>query len=460
MFVRREFDQFLSPRSCLKGGTRAKGKSKKRAEAMEWPRVIGSGWKRLVIGDRRRGTERVQQSLLRKGGDAAMGYDDDDVGGALGFRLGVGYIDRICCWKKEMGTMVIDCGQEGWDTFVRENGVQEFDIVVFKHEGNMVFNTMVFDNIQSWCEREYSNNQVTESSRKCEIYNNGLSTKQFESHGMVATHFVGTLKQYTKSENRMHIPKKFALENGLSSGELILKSVGNEGCWTVKLSNCLGNNYRFQTGLKEFCTANGFKKGDTVKFELIQNGEKPVAILSRSEEGEMSANISFIPNDTPGSNSNNKSNPKCPILSTKQFGSHGMVETRCFVGVLKEYGDSRMHMYIPKKFAVENGLDSGELILKNVENEGSWTVDMRNRYGLEKGLKEFCIANGLEKGDAVKFELIQIPRKPVAILSSQKQHETTVQHVDTKTDVEEVMVMCSDDIKLLKCFHFASGFVN
>lgn len=42
---------------------------------------------------------------------------------------------------------------EGWETFVTENGVQEFDFVVFKHEGNMVFDIMVFDT--SSCEREY-----------------------------------------------------------------------------------------------------------------------------------------------------------------------------------------------------------------------------------------------------------------------------------------------------------------
>lgn len=65
---------------------------------------------------------------------------------------------------------------DGWDTFVRENGVQEFDIVVFKHEGNMVFNTMVFDNTQSWCESENSNNQDTELSRKCETDTNGTWT--------------------------------------------------------------------------------------------------------------------------------------------------------------------------------------------------------------------------------------------------------------------------------------------
>lgn len=30
---------------------------------------------------------------------------------------------------------------DGWGNFVRVNGVQDFDLVVFKHEGNLVFDT-------------------------------------------------------------------------------------------------------------------------------------------------------------------------------------------------------------------------------------------------------------------------------------------------------------------------------
>ncbi|XP_076951534.1 B3 domain-containing protein REM17-like [Bidens hawaiensis] len=90
---------------------------------------------------------------------------------------------------------------EGWDNFVRVNGVQEFDVVVFKHQGNMLFDTM-------------------------------------------------------------YIPKNYALANGLSNGEMILKYAENEGSWKVKFANHSGIFYYIQVGLKEFCVANGLKKGD------------------------------------------------------------------------------------------------------------------------------------------------------------------------------------------------------
>lgn len=42
---------------------------------------------------------------------------------------------------------------DGWRELVKDNGVQEFDFIVFKHHGNMVFDFMVFD--QTSCERQY-----------------------------------------------------------------------------------------------------------------------------------------------------------------------------------------------------------------------------------------------------------------------------------------------------------------
>ncbi|KAL8216833.1 hypothetical protein R6Q57_023670 [Mikania cordata] len=60
---------------------------------------------------------------------------------------------------------------EGWDSFMTDNGVQDFDIVVFKHQENMVFDIIVFDT--TWCEREYVNNQVTKRFKKRKLNNNG-----------------------------------------------------------------------------------------------------------------------------------------------------------------------------------------------------------------------------------------------------------------------------------------------
>ncbi|KAJ0684342.1 putative transcription factor B3-Domain family [Helianthus annuus] len=100
-----------------------------------------------------------------------------------------------------------------------------------------------------------------------------------ESRKVKTLNFVRTLRGSSNSQVRLYIPKELALQNGLTNGELILKDMKNEGAWTINISNYLGKFYYIHTGLNEFCIANGLKKGDHVKFELIRSGRKPIAIF-------------------------------------------------------------------------------------------------------------------------------------------------------------------------------------
>ncbi|KAI7753791.1 hypothetical protein M8C21_022227, partial [Ambrosia artemisiifolia] len=181
---------------------------------------------------------------------------------------------------------------EGWDNFVRDNGVEDFDFVVFKHEGNMVFNTMVFDT--SWCEREYSNNQVTESSGTCIIDTDAPKKIPKEEdtgpHHIHHPYFIGTLGT-TACEYGLYLPINFTRSTRLRAREMILRNGQRNMSWTVKLKTCLkrSTTVKLKTCLKryihigqgwhDFYTANGLKEGDQFKFELIQTGIKPIAIF-------------------------------------------------------------------------------------------------------------------------------------------------------------------------------------
>ncbi|XP_076953024.1 B3 domain-containing protein REM10-like [Bidens hawaiensis] len=187
---------------------------------------------------------------------------------------------------------------DGWDGFMKDNGEQDFDFVVFKHHGNMVFDTMVFDT--SLCEREYSNNQVTKSFKKQKLDNNVLkniskgkdtnvnrSTKsQAKAERPMAPDqnhhpkcFIGILIKYQTSL-KLCIPKDFGLANGLGNGEMILKNAENKGSWSVELKHKRDRKFYIQRGFPEFCTSIGLENGDSFRFELIHNGEKPVAVVS------------------------------------------------------------------------------------------------------------------------------------------------------------------------------------
>ncbi|KAI3687707.1 hypothetical protein L1987_81409 [Smallanthus sonchifolius] len=201
-------------------------------------------------------------------------------------------------------------------------------------------------------------------------------------------YFLGTLKSaYWKY--RLFFPINFTRSNGLRNREMILRNGQSQMSWTVDFKICSRSRSCIGRGWHDFYIANGLKVGDHFKFELIQTGIKTIAVFYN--------------------------------LSTKQSESHGTVGTHSFVGTLNEYSNSRKRLYIPRKLALENGLKGGELVLKYVENEGSWTVKLSSCLGryyyIQGGLKGFCTANGLGKGDNVKFELIQNGKKPIAIIS-------------------------------------------
>ncbi|KAI3822397.1 hypothetical protein L1987_09987 [Smallanthus sonchifolius] len=212
---------------------------------------------------------------------------------------------------------------------------------------------MVFDNSQSWCEMEFSNNQVTESSRKCNIDTNALKKIPKEKDTIPDQnqhpYFISTLGSDWKY--KLYLPINFTRSNGLRTRKMILRNGQSQMSWEVDL----------KIRPKE--------KGDHVKFELIETGKNPVAIISKYEDAS-------------------EQSPE----------------------------------FIPKKFALANGLSNGEMIFKNVENEGLWTVKLRNQadryFCIQHGLREFCTAIGLEKGDSFRFELIDNGKKPVAIVSS------------------------------------------
>ncbi|KAJ0849254.1 putative transcription factor B3-Domain family [Helianthus annuus] len=278
---------------------------------------------------------------------------------------------------------------KGWDIFVKENGVQEYDIVVFKHEGNMVFDTMVFD--PSFCEREYPNARVTISSRNCENDTNAPKKIPKEKDPVPDRihhpYFIGTLNS-KDAQYKLYVPINFVRANRLSTGGMILRYGQSETSWMAEI-RIRANSYIIG-GWHDFYIENGLKEGDQFKLELIQSGTKPVAIYYN--------------------------------LGTNESESPGKVKTPNFVRTLRGSSNAQVRLYIPKEFALQNGLTNGELILKDVKNEGGWTVNISNHLGrfyyIHTGLKEFCIANGLKKGDHVKFELIRSGKKPTAIVSS------------------------------------------
>ncbi|KAK9079505.1 hypothetical protein SSX86_001177 [Deinandra increscens subsp. villosa] len=295
---------------------------------------------------------------------------------------------------------------EGWDDFMTENGVQDFDVVVFKHEGNMVFDTMVFD--PTWCEREYSNDQVKKSVKKRKLDNN-IGLPKVTTLTLTNPYFRSTITAYSIKRAIVNIPIAFARSNKLAmrNHELFVMDE-KQRRWPTRLSDSRGRVRIY--GSRDMWVANGLKEGDVFLLELVDNGYKPLMNLHA---------FSISKGKDACINQSRKSLLKAEKSSKTLIPNQN--HHPCFVSTLKQHGTFKT-MYLPKNFALANGLSSGEMIFKNVEKEGLWTVYLRSHWGKffyvrRHGLREFCSAIGLEKGDSFRFELIDNGKKPVAIVS-------------------------------------------
>lgn len=103
---------------------------------------------------------------------------------------------------------------DGWRKCARENGIQEFDFIVFKHLENMVFDVFVFD--PSTCEKQYPNPSgemdVEEPLAESESKSENEEKRRLGDDRC----FVFKITPYSiKSSRLVSVPMKFARSNGL-----------------------------------------------------------------------------------------------------------------------------------------------------------------------------------------------------------------------------------------------------
>ncbi|PWA42587.1 DNA-binding pseudobarrel domain-containing protein [Artemisia annua] len=183
----------------------------------------------------------------------------------------------------------------------------------------------------------------------------------------------------------LYLPVEFSTSNGLKLGEIILR-YDNRRSRKVQLVKHGEKTFKLARGFKDFCVENGLKEGNVYKFEIVED---------------------------------QKDNPPVMHVSLYEDLARGKKNYPYFISEVKSFVVEKM-LYLPKKFARKNGLfNKEEMILKNVRNEGSWTVELKssknNKYCyIGRGWKEFYVANGLKDGDLFKFELVDNGEKPTA----------------------------------------------
>ncbi|GJS00375.1 B3 DNA binding domain-containing protein [Tanacetum coccineum] len=170
----------------------------------------------------------------------------------------------------------------------------------------------------------------------------------------------------------------------VTTGEIILKCAEKEGTWTVNLGvHNRKKSYYVRRGLHEFCIANGLEAGNIIKFELIRDKGKPVAVIS--------------------------------ILSEKETRKRKAAQIACFKSIATACSIKKSVVNVPRDFAMSNGfvnMNSEEMIVMD-EKQRLWLAKV---FGTHKRVhirvfKDIWVANGFKAGDEFVLKLVDNGKK-------------------------------------------------
>ncbi|MCD9646726.1 hypothetical protein HAX54_036880 [Datura stramonium] len=117
----------------------------------------------------------------------------------------------------------------------------------------------------------------------CRIKTSDMTAPKLQVPASTSTdanpHFISTIKSYSITISALYLPMAFAKSTGLMNGrcEMILID-GKHRSWSMWLGP-IGKHFGIKRGWRKFIKANGFRVGDTYKFELINNGKIPIAYV-------------------------------------------------------------------------------------------------------------------------------------------------------------------------------------
>ncbi|EOA26881.1 hypothetical protein CARUB_v10022974mg [Capsella rubella] len=282
----------------------------------------------------------------------------------------------------------------GWDGFVIAHDLRVGDIVVFRHEGELVFHVSALG--PSCCQIQY-----TEDKREKKQSLKREAADSEPDHSLDSC-FVLTVTASNLRRDTVYLPKGFARSNGLMNKYQIVLINEKGESWTIDLRHELNPSVRFnmRRGWRSFCVANGKKPGDLIAFKLVQNEETPVLKLF-----PMDSEVPEILENLPRKRSGRSEVDDSPDCSS-------------FVARVTTSNLSRDRMYLPKTFIESNGLlKKFQMLLMNEEGE-SWKIDVKHeaysgRFLTIRGWKSFCLANGKKPGDSFTFKLVENDEVPV-----------------------------------------------
>ncbi|XP_023633067.1 B3 domain-containing protein REM17 [Capsella rubella] len=284
---------------------------------------------------------------------------------------------------------------DGWEEFAFAHDLRIGDIVVFRHEGEMVFHVTALG--PSCCEIKYtspsSHNMINDDQTNIVSRNSSRvkkNTRKKVESSSNHSRFVANVTAWGLSNDRLNIPLTFARLNGLNKmrGKKIYLHNEEGRSWKLGLvHDKAGMHTYFKSGWRSFCAANGISQG-RYTFQLVRKSAPPVIRLCRSNQRSAAESAS---------------------------------DHSCFKRHVSPSSLRYDQLYLPRSFVSSNGLDKrfGEIILKN-EQGCKWPLVLKHSKPittyLTKGWTNFCHVNGIKVGDFFKFKLAGTWEEPVLSL--------------------------------------------
>ncbi|KAF8110863.1 hypothetical protein N665_0078s0056 [Sinapis alba] len=288
--------------------------------------------------------------------------------------------DRI--WIVKMESHILT---EGWKEFAKAHDLRICDVVIFRHEGDMLFHVTAFGT--GCCEIQY----VPSSSHykyKEESDVIGESSRREKESSSKLTCFSRSVTASNLSRGAVGVPLDFARRNGLNKGRRVIALRNQEGkTWESKLKTTSSGQVFICRNWRNFCNASKLEVGDSFRFKLLQNTETHVFQL-------------------------------CSRLKVKQK-KETLSEEDNVVKITTTASSLEIgKQYLPVHFTRANKLNRLRKIVLVDKDNVEWSMklkaDIRSMYIMGgKGWKSFCAANEVVAGESLTLELMRRGRIPL-----------------------------------------------
>ncbi|XP_020872303.1 B3 domain-containing protein REM3 [Arabidopsis lyrata subsp. lyrata] len=309
----------------------------------------------------------------------------------------------------------------GWDDFSAAHCLRDDDVLVFRHDGKMVFHVTPsgrsFSQIHtSSSYGDYDNDDNDDdggdSDDEDDNYDDDDETGGDDSDPKKETRFKGESFSSENScflgvtpsnlrLNRVSFSKHFSRTNGLTKRWCVIDLMNLSGeSWALGLrhNNRTGQDY-IRGHWRSFCRANEMKPGSSYRFKLVRNGTRPLLRLCSE----------VIPEGN-RSRANGKDNVSEKY--SRAAGSASTKQNKFLTVTFKHYMIQSGHLRLPRSFARENGIKEAEEIILVDKNGVKWpsyvaSAKQRGEFYMAHGWKRFCEANKLNTGDTFTLEFVR-----------------------------------------------------